>query len=374
MPALVGAAALAVCVIGAFFDREQFFRSYLIGFLLCLGAALGSLALLMLYHLVGGRWGFLIRRLLEAACRTLPLVAVLLVPLLFGLKDLFPWAQPARTAADPLLAAKSGYLNAGFFIARAILYFGIWIGLATVLNRLSEEQDRTGDPAIALKLQRVSAPGLILYAATTFFASVDWIMSLTPHWSSSIFGILFMVGQGVTTMAMVLAVLRRVAGRGPLSEEAGPLVLRDLGNLLFMFLMLWAYASFSQLIIIWSGNLPEEIPWYLSRLHTSWKFLSLAILLLYFAVPFGLLLSRRVKQSLETAAAVAGAVLFMRLVEVIWLVEPTFHPKGLFVHWMDFAAPLGLAGIWTADFFRELSRRPILALHDARVPEAARHG
>ncbi len=373
-PLLVGVAALAIAVGGAFFDRGPFFRGCLVGYLLCLGVALGSTALLMLYHLSGGRWGYTIRRLLEAASRTLPVVAVFFIPVLLGLKELYPWARPELLRADPLLAEKRAYLNAGFFAARFAVYFAIWIALSVRLNRLSAEQDRTGDPALALKLQRVSAPGLLLYAATTFFAAVDWIMSLTPHWSSSIFGMLFMVGQGVTTMAAMLVVLRFVADREEMAEAVGPLVLRDLGNLLFMFLMLWAYMSFSQLIIIWAGNLPDEIPWYIPRLQTSWKFLSLALLLVYFAAPFALLLSRRVKQNLRVVGAVAGAVLAMRLLDLIWMVEPTFHPRGISLPWMELAVPVGLAGIWTFVFFRELEKRPLLALHDARIEGAVGHG
>lgn len=373
-PLLLGAAALALGVVGAFFDRGAFFRAYLIGYLLCLAVALGSTALLMLYHLTGGRWGYTIRRLLEAASRTLPVVAVFFVPILFGLKDLYPWARPELVRANPLLAEKRAYLNVGFFIVRSIVVFGIWIALSSRLNRLSAEQDRTGDPALALRLQRVSAPGLILYGATTFFAAVDWVMSLTPLWTSSIFGMLFVVGQGVTTMAAMLVALRFFGEREELSRAVGPLVLRDLGNLLFMFLMLWAYVTFSQLIIIWAGNLPDEIPWYIPRLQTSWKFLSLALLLVYFAAPFALLLSRRVKENLRFVSTVAAAVLAMRVFDLIWLVEPTFHPRGLFVHWMDLVVPAGLAGIWTFVFCREVGKRPLLALHDARIEGAVGHG
>ena len=378
----IGIAGVVVCAVLAFFDPTQFFRSYLIGFVFWAGVALGCLAILMLYHMVGGRWGFLIRRILEAGTRTFPLLAVLFLPVLFGAKWIFAWARPEEVRADPILAAKASYLNVPFFAIRAALLFAVWIALAHFLDRWSAEQDATDDPELGLKLQRLSAPGLILYAATAFFASVDWLMSLAPRWYSSIFGMAFMVGHGVSAMALVLlavaAIVRRSSESGAPADDraadfariARPATLRDLGNLLFMFLMLWAYMTFSQLIIIWSGNLPEEISWYLPRLNSSWKYVSLFLLLFYFAVPFLFLLSRRVKENLRFVAAVAGVVLAMRTIDLIWIVEPIFHPGGISLHLLDFAAPIGIGGLWTAVFLWQLDRRPLLALHDPRLEGA----
>lgn len=376
LPLGVGIAGIVVCAIGAIFNPVQFFRSYLIGYLLWVGVAAGCLAILMLYHMVGGRWGFLIRRILEAATRTFPLLAVLFLPIVFGARDLFPWARPEVVRADPVIAAKAPYLNLPFFVIRAAILFAVWIALARLLNRWSAEQDATDDPSIGVRLQRLSAPGLILYAATTFFASVDWLMSLAPHWYSSIFGMAFMVGQGLSAMALVLLAVRFLANTEPFSRATSRFVFRDLGNLQFMFLMLWGYMTFSQLIIIWSGNLPEEISWYRPRLDSSWKFLSLFILLSYFGAPFLLLLSRRIKEDIRFLARVAAWVLAMRVVDLIWLVEPIFHPAGLSLHVLDFAAPVGIGGVWTAVFLWQLDRRPLLAIHDPRMEAAmeARHG
>ena len=376
IPLGIGIAGIVVCVVGAIFNPVQFFRSYLIGFLFWAGVALGCLAILMLYHMVGGKWGFLIRRILEAATRTFPLLAILFIPILFGARDLFPWARPEVVRADAVLLAKARYLNLPFFAIRAAILFAVWIVLARILNRWSAEQDESDDPAIGMKLQYVSAPGLILYAATSFFASIDWLMSLSPHWYSSIFGMAFMVGHGLSAMAFVLLAVRYLAGVEPFSRFAVSGVFRDLGNLLFMFLMLWGYMTFSQLIIVWSGNLPEEISWYLPRLQSSWKFVSLFILLSYFGAPFLLLLSRRVKADIRFLSAVAGWVLAMRAIDLIWLIEPIFHPGGIFVHALDFAAPIGIGGIWTAFFLWQLERRPLLALHDPRMEAAveAAHG
>lgn len=376
LPLGVGIAGIVVCAIGAIFNPVQFFRSYLIGYLLWVGVAAGCLAILMLYHMVGGRWGFLIRRILEAATRTFPLLAVLFLPIVFGARDLFPWARPEVVRADPVIAAKAPYLNLPFFVIRAAILFAVWIALARLLNRWSAEQDATDDPSIGVRLQRLSAPGLILYAATTFFASVDWLMSLAPRWYSSIFGMAFMVGQGLSAMALVLLAVRFLANTEPFSRATSRFVFRDLGNLQFMFLMLWGYMTFSQLIIIWSGNLPEEISWYRPRLDSSWKFLSLFILLSYFGAPFLLLLSRRIKEDIRFLARVAAWVLAMRVVDLIWLVEPIFHPAGLSLHVLDFAAPVGIGGVWTAVFLWQLDRRPLLAIHDPRMEAAmeARHG
>jgi hypothetical protein len=373
IPLGIGIAGIVVCVIGAIFDPVQFFRSYLIGYVLWTGVALGCLAILMLYHMVGGRWGFLIRRILEAASRTFPLLALLFLPILFGARDLFPWARPEAVRADPILLAKARYLNLPFFAGRAAVLFAVWIGLAHLLNRWSTEQDATDDPAIGIRLQRLSAPGLILYAATTFFASVDWLMSLAPHWYSSIFGMAFMVGQALSAMAFVLLAVRHLAGVAPFSRFAVAGVFRDLGNLLFMFLMLWAYMTFSQLIIVWSANLPEEVTWYLPRLQTSWKFISLFLLVSYFGAPFLLLLSRRVKSDLRFLSAVAAWVLAMRVIDLIWMVEPVFHPSGISLHVLDFAAPVGIGGIWTAIFLWQLERRPLIAVHDPRMEGALEH-
>jgi hypothetical protein len=366
----VGAAAMALGVAGAFFDRAQFFRAYLIGWTLWLGIALGSLALLMLYHLVGGRWGFLLRRFFEAGSRTLPFVGLAFVPLLFGLKDIYPWTHPDIVARNPRLLLKSTYLSVPFFIGRAAFVFGVWILFMALLNRWSARQDETDDPEIGLKMQRLSAPGLLVYGLTTLFASVDWLMSITPLWWSTIYGMTFMVGQGLSTMAFMILAVRATSGEEPVASQAEPGVLRDFGNLLFMFIILRAYMAFSQLIIIWSGNLTDEITWYMPRLKTNWNAVSLGLLLLYFGLPFLMLLSRRLKYSIHSLSLIAGLVFVMRLVDLIWFVEPAYHPDGISAQWLDLVVPLGLGGLWVGLFSRQLASRPLLALHDARLEGA----
>jgi hypothetical protein len=373
-PALrVGLIGLALCALAALLSPGQLFRAYLEGYLFWSGIAVGSLALLMLYHLVGGRWGYLIRRPLEAATRTLPLLALLFLPLLFGLHDLYPWSRP-EAQADQLLRHKSAYLNVPFFVLRAALYFVAWILLARRLNRLSAEQDRIEDVTLSLKLRRTSGPGLLLYALTVTCAGWDWVMSLEPKWWSTIFGMANMVGQGLSALALMVVVAHLLARREPYSEEATPANFHDLGNLLLMFVILWAYLAFSQFLIIWAGNLTEEIVWYLPRYRTSWVWIGGALLVLYFFLPFILLLLRRTKRSRHALAKVAAGLLVLRLLDLIWTVEPTFEPHGLKLHWLDLAAPVGIGGIWLFGYLRELQQRPLLVLHDSRVKEAAEHG
>jgi hypothetical protein len=332
------------------------------------------MGILMLHHLSAGRWGRMIRRPLEAAARTIPLLAVFFAVLLFGLKDLYPWARPEAVAADSLLTAKRAYLNPGFFAARGFAFFALWSWLGLSISRWRAEREQSGDPALSQKIQAWSAPGLILYGATTFFASIDWVMSLTPKWYSSIFGLAFMVGQGLSAMAFSILALRAAEHLSPEDpREPGP-ILRDLGNFLFMFLMLWAYMAFSQLIIMWSANLPEEIVWYVPRLQTGWKFVTLALFLFYFAAPFALLLSRRIKENLKFLAGVAGTVLVFRLLDVIWLVEPAFSPAGVHLHWMDLAVPLAIGGFWIAGFRWQLERLPATSVDVDRFSEVPSHG
>ncbi|HEY7545788.1 MAG TPA: hypothetical protein VID27_12930, partial [Blastocatellia bacterium] len=293
---IVGAVALAVCVVGAVFDRQQFFRSYLLAFIFWIGIALGCLAILMVQHLSGGAWGLVIRRVLEGATRTFPLLLLLFIPLLFGITSLYEWARP-EAHNIPLLQHKAPYLNVTFFIARAAFYFAVWLVVSFFLNRWSAEQDRTGEEGITRRMQNMSGPGLVLYGLTVTFASIDWVMSLEPEWFSTIFGMLFMAGQAISAMSFVIAVVVLLANTEPMSDVIAPRHLHDLGKLLLAFIMIWAYFSFSQFLIIYSGNLPEEVTWYVHRLHGPWRYIGLGLVIFHFALPFLLLLSRDLKRN-----------------------------------------------------------------------------
>lgn len=370
---LVGIAALALCGLGAIVSPAQFFHSYLMAYMLWLGMALGCLAIAMVHHLSGGAWGVVIRRILEAGTRTLPLMALLFIPLVFGIQSLYVWARPEAVAADEILQDKQIYLNVPFFLTRAAIYFFVWVGVSYFLNRWSLEQDRTAVP-FSRRLQLLSAAGLVLYGLTTTFAAFDWMMSLEPHWFSTIFGVLIMGGQGLSALALVIATAFLLSRRKPFSDVMTTAHFHDLGNLLLAFVMLWAYFAFSQFLIIWSGNLTEEIPWYLHRLQTGWQGIGALLVLFHFAVPFVLLLSRGNKKSAGTLAAVASGLIVMRLVDLFWLIGPEAHSHGFAVHWLDLLAPIGIGGLWIAVFARELDARPLLPLKDPQLEEALAHG
>ncbi len=357
---LAGSGALALCAAGAVADPDQFLRSYLVGYLFWTGIALGSAAILMLHHLVGGGWGHVIRRSLESGMRTLPLMLVLLVPVLLGLRHLYVWAEPEAVAADELLQHKSAYLNVPFFLGRTLFYFLTWFGLVHYLGRWSAEEDGMGPDTRKGRLRKLSGPGLVLYGLTVTFASVDWVMSLEPHWFSTIYGIVFVIGQALEALALAILVVVWLARRPPMAGALRPQHSHDLGNLLLAFVMLWAYVAFSQFLIVWSGNLPEEIPWYLARFHGGWGWVPAFLVAFHFVVPFLLLLSRRNKRQFQILARLALWILIVRFVDTFWVVTPAFHPGELHVHWMDLLAPAGIGGLWVATFVWQLKRRALL--------------
>ena len=365
----VGGIALALCVVGAFIDPQQFFRSYLAAYIAWIAIPLGCWALLMLHHLVGGRWGFVIQRVLESAAQSFPLMAVLFVPILFGIQTLYPWARPEAVTADPVLQEKAGYLNIPFFIGRAVVYFAIWAGVSQLLSRWSLEQDRSGDTSLVARLQRLSGPGLVLYGLTVTFSAIDWLMSLEPHWYSTIYGMLYMVSYGLAGLAAVIVALYLLENEKPLVQVLAPERFQDLGNLLLALVMFWAYVNFSQFLLVWAENLAEEIPWYLQRLRGGWQWVALALVIFQFALPFLLLLARAVKCRARTLALVAAAILFMHWVDVIWMIEPSFYPGQFHFHWLDVVALIGIGGIWLAVFLTYLKSRSLVPLRDPRFAE-----
>ena len=370
---LVGIAGLAGCAIGAFTAPVQFFRSYLFACVFWAGLALGSLAVLMLRYVTGGAWGVPIRRPLESATRTLPLVALFFVPLLFGLKSLYPWARPEEVARDPLLHHKAAYLNVPFFLGRGAIYIAAWLALAFFLNRWSQRQDTAPGPEVTRRLQLVSSGGLVVYGLTITFWSIDWLMSLEPRWYSTMYGVLLMAGQALSALAFVTAVTILLARYQPMSDVLSGEHLHDLGKLLLAFVMFWAYVSFSQYLIIWAGNLPEEIPWYLKRLQGGWGWFGIALIVLHFALPFLLLLPADANRNPRILSTVAVLVVAMRAVDLFWLVRPVFSPGSFEVHWLDLAALAGLGGIWLSTFLWQLLERPLLPRHDPEFTEALEH-
>jgi hypothetical protein len=370
---IVGVAGLALCSLGAVFNRQQFFQSYLFAYVFWLGIALGCLGIVMLHNISGGRWGVVIRRVLESGMKTVPFLALLFVPLLFGLPHLYEWARPNTLERDAFLQHKAAYLNVPFFFIRAALYFAFWIGLAWVMSRWSEQHDNSGDPRLIARLRMVSGPGLVIYGLTITFASIDWVMSLEPRWYSTIYGVHFLGGHALSAFAFAILLAGILAQREPLSGVVTPSHFVDLGNLLLAFVMLWAYFAFSQWLVIWSGNLPEEIVWYTRRNSGGWEWVTRLLIVFNFFIPFLLLLSRATKRRAQVLAAVASGIVVMRLVDVFWYTAPAFHPGTFKLHWMDILAPVGLGGIWLAAFLRDLRRVPLLPVHDPYAREVLEH-
>jgi hypothetical protein len=379
---IVGVIALLAGAAGAATNLDQFFLSWLIGFLFCLSLTLGCLALLMLQHLSGGQWGMVGRRIFEAGSRQLPVMALFFVPLLFGLPRLFLWARPEAVASNHILQMKAAYLNVPFFIGRAVFYFAFWMLCMLLLNKWSAQQD-SGEAVSkvdSVRFRKVSAPGLLFLVITVTFASVDWVMSLEPEWFSTIFGLLTIAGYGLTGLAFTIVVLAAIDREHPAGSLLAPRHFHDFGKLLLAFTMLWAYLSFSQFLIIWSGNLPEEIPWYIARIRGSWGAVAIALIVGHFFIPFTLLLSADLKKRSGTLQKVAAFILVMRLVDLIWYVAPSFRhvapetAEGVHaivaLHWMDIAIPVGLAGVWVFLFVRQLRARALFPLNDPYLKEA----
>jgi hypothetical protein len=367
---LAGAVGAVISVVGYVINPAQFFQSYLMAYMFVLGLSLGSLALAMVHQLSGGAWGVVIRRPIGAATRVLPVLTVLFVPIVFGMHHLYEWTHLDVVANDPILKGKQLYLNTPFFLIRAALYFAGWNLIAFLLNRWSLEQDRTGDPLLSRRMQKLSGVGLLVYGLFTTFAAFDWMMSLAPHWFSTIYGVLIIGGQALSAMAFMIVILTWLSRRTPLSDIVVPAHFHDLANLMLAFVMLWAYFSFSQYLIIWSGNLPEEITWYMSRLQPGWRLVALLLVVFHFAAPFALLLSRAIKRAPETIAKVALAILVARLVDLFWLIAPEFHRTGISVSWMDIVIPATLILLWLGCFMWQLRGRAILPVYDPQFEEA----
>lgn len=372
LPIAIGGAIL--CIVGAALNPTQLLRSYLVAVMFWLSIAAGCMAVLMLQYVARGAWGVVIRRTLEASSRTLPAIGLLFAPILIGLPRLYIWADESVARTDPHLHHKAAYLNVPFFIGRALFYFVVWSLFAFALNRLSSELDRTRDPKLVDRTRLVSAAGLIAYCLTMTFASFDWLMSLNPHWVSAIFGVYVIGGQGVATMAFAVIAALFLSRREPMASALRTRHFHDLGKLLLAFVMLWSYFGISQFLIIWSGNLPEDIPWFIDRTRGGFKWVSLALVAFHFALPFLILLSRDTKRSATRLAAVAGLLLVMRLVDFYWLVAPAFHSRRLVVHPLDLLAPITVGAVWIWLVAGELKKRPLLPVGEPTLAEALTDG
>jgi hypothetical protein len=374
-----GAAGVIIALILGFIDSrkagaygwQDFLRSYVFAYAYWVSIPLGCLALLMLHHCTSGWWGFPIRRIFEAGSRTIWFMAVLFIPILIGMSRIYPWTQPGEIPDDPVNHFKRAYLQPGAFTVRTVVYFACWIVLAYLLNQWSAQQDRTGDLILKDRMVSLSAPGLVLWSLTVTGASIDWVLSLEPHWFSTIYGMIFIVVECLAGLTFAILVLAKLWNYEPLKDSVEPKRLIDLGSLMLTFTILWAYVSFSQFLIIWSGNLKNEIPWYMVRAFGRWGVVAAILLLFHFFVPFFLLLQRRIKRRVRTLSMVAWILLVVSLMDVYWLVVPAYEQAGPRLHLLDIFAVIGIGGLWIAMFLAELKKLPLLPLHDPRFEGVA---
>jgi len=370
---IVGAVFGVVAVILAFSRPDEFYRAYLLGFMCWLGVALGSMAILMIRHLTGGGWGMVIRRILGAAMRTVPLLAVLFIPIILGMHRLYIWAGPLEAISDKhlrehLADITTTYLTTKGFILRAIAYFAIWNLLSFLLTLWSKQSDRAGTPDNTEKFKAVAGPGLILYGFTISFAAIDWVMSLDPSWISTIFGLIILIGEVLSAMCFAVVVERILFNYKPMSEMLKPDFVHDHGKWMLAFTMVWAYFNFSQWLIIWAGNLPTEITFYLKRLNGGWQTIGLFLVLFGFAIPFAMLLSRPFKRDIRKLAWLAAWFLLIRYLDLFWIVEPNFSQTLKFTI-ADVVVPVAIGGLWLAYFFYNLGALPLLPAYDPSAGE-----
>jgi hypothetical protein len=365
-------------VVLAFLRPDEFYRGYLLGFMCWLGVSLGCMAIVMIRHLTGGGWGTVIRRILGAAMRTIPLLSILFIPMIIAVWQhrVYPWIMPLDAIQDPHIREhlekhsfiKQSYLNFSGYLIRAVIYFAIWNVLSFLLSRWSKQTDHKNAPKNSERFKAVSGPGLILYAFTISFATIDWVMSLDPTWISTIFGLIVLIGEILSAMCLAVIVERILFDYKPMSELLKPSFVHDHGKWMLTFIMVWAYFSFSQWLIIWAGDLPAEITFYLKRINNGWGYVALSLVLFHFAFPFATLLSRSLKRNIRHLVWVAVLLIFMCYVDLFWIIEPNFS-KNFAITVSDIVVPIAMGGIWLWYFFRNLASLPLLPAYDQDAHE-----
>lgn len=371
---IVGAVALVLTVAGYFVaGAPQFFHSYIFAFFFFMALSLGGLLLLMINHITEGVWGLMLRRSLESAALCIPLMGVLFLPLLLGMSDLYPWTRPEVIEEEYVVALKTPYLNVPFWLGRAVVFFAIWTLMAYLFDRWAGEQDAKGhSEALRGKFHRLAGPGILVLVLTWTLAATDWGMSLEPLWFSSMYPVTFIASMLILTFAFNIIVLNVMAGRKLLPYKIPVDRLHDLGKFLFAFTVVWSYVNFSEYLIIWSGNIPEETFWFGHRLRGGWEFLATALIFGHFFVPFFLLLSRFTKRNLSVLTSIAIYMVAIELVWYFWKITPAFYPDGFHLSWTDVTALLGIGGLWFGAYSFFLARRPLLPANDPRMDKLRR--
>lgn len=378
-----GIGSIIILVMALLFPeyREQALRSWLLGFTFWGGIGIGSLGILLLQYLTGGAWGVVLRRILEAGSRTLPIVFVLFLPILFGMTYLYAWTHMAD---DRMIQERQPYLSIGWWMARTVFYFILWYLMAYFLNNWSQRQDEATNYDDAAKFladsSKFSGPTIVFFVLVVTFAAVDWVMTLDPHWYSTMWGLLFVAGWGLSTYSFSVVILAWLSDKEPMNRVVGKRHFHDIGKLMLAFTMVWAYFNFSQYLIIWSGNIPEETKWYLPRIQGAWGAIGIMLIFFHFAFPFLVLLSRDIKRDAKWLSLLAIFILVMRLIDMYYLIGPSptigSHAEevGFNLSWMDFVAPVAVGGIWLWWFFGELLKRPLVPVNDPYLENAIAHG
>jgi len=376
MPALiVGVIGIAVAAIGWFTNAAEFYRAWLPAYIFWFLIAAGAIAVMCLQYVTGGEWGLVIRRPLGAASRTIWLFLLFAIPIVIGLEHIYLWANKAVVAHDLLLQKKQLWLNSKWWIIRALIYFAFWTFWVWRIRVLSLDFAETRSPYTELSRRKWSASGLLVIVMTLTLTSVDWVMSLEPKWYSSMFGIAFTVGAGLSAFAFVTFFLVLLSPTPALREILRPSHFRDLGNLMLAFTMLWAYTNFSQFLLIWYGNIKEETPYYLKRMHGVWGWMAGVLILFHFFLPFFMLLMRSIKDKPKTIGIVTVIILLMRFVDIYWLCTPAHYPDGIPSSiWITLFAFIGIGGLWLAAFIWQLKGQTIIPIHETWVEEAIREG
>jgi hypothetical protein len=375
VPALViGVLGLVGALAGYFGNHADFYKAWLPAFVFWFQIAAGALAVLMLQYVTGGEWGILVRRPLGAAARTVPLFILFAIPIAIGLGHIYIWANPEVVAHDSLLRQKSVYLNPTAWIIRSLVYFALWSLWAWRVRMLSLKFYKDRSPYVELARRKWSAAGLLMIVLTLTLASVDWVMSLEPKWYSSMFGLSFTIGSGLSAFAFVTFFLTLLSRNEAMEDILRPNHFRDLGNLMLAFTMLWAYMNFSQFLLVWYGNIKEETPYYVTRMHGGWGVMAAVLIIFHFFLPFTMLLMRNIKDRPQTIAVVTIIILAMRFVDIYWLVGPAYYGEHFHFSWITPFAFLGIGGLWLFAFIAQLKGQTIIPIHETWVDEAIREG
>lgn len=366
----IGAIGLIASLVGYFIDDTQFYYSYLVSFVFFTGIGLAALLMVMLHHITRSSWGVVVRRISETFASNFMIWGIFVIPVLLGIHNLYHWSHEDAVAADKILQAKSAYLNTTFFVIRQVIYFIIWGYLGYKLHKASVEMDATGDWGITTLMRKISAPGIPLFALSISFAGFDWLMSLDPHWFSTMFGVYFFAMFFQAFWPVMILLVLFLHGRGILKNTIQKVHIYDLGAWFFAFTIFYAYIAFCQFLLIYYANLPEEALWYYHRLEGSWKYIAYSLILFRFVVPFIVLLNREAKHNIKVLTATSILVVVVHFAEVYWITMPVVSEHGIHFSWMDIAALLGLGGIFFGLFFNRFKKHNMIPVNDPKLDES----